>query len=113
MSNINRRDFLLKSLGAAAFIGLTAVGSGVITSCGGGEKPAGADCNDLSGLSADDKKLRENFKYVTNSTEAGKNCLNCQFYKAPASEAECGGCQLFKGPVMKDGYCMSWALKQA
>lgn len=109
---MNRRNFLVNSIGAGALIGLATIGGSLITSCGGSEKPA-ANCNDLSALSAEDKALRNNFKYVTTSTEAGKQCLNCQFYKAPASEADCGGCQLFKGPVVKEGYCISWAMKQA
>ncbi|MFY8161895.1 MAG: high-potential iron-sulfur protein [Candidatus Kapaibacteriota bacterium] len=109
---MNRRNFLVKSLGAATFVGLAVVGGSVLTSCGGSDKAA-ADCNDLSALTAEEKALRTNFKYVTASTEAGKQCLNCQFYKAPATEAECGGCQLFKGPIVKEGYCISWAMKQS
>lgn len=110
--NENRRSFLKSSLGAAALVGITVIGGGIISSCGGDKAPA-QDCNDLSALTADEKALRGNYKYVTNSTEAGKQCLNCQFYNAPATEKDCGGCQLFKGPVVKEGYCISWALKQA
>ncbi len=108
--NENRRSFLKSSMGAVALVGISVFGGSIISSCGGEKAP---DCNDLSALTADEKKLRENYKYVINSKEAGKQCSNCQLYNAPATEKDCGGCQLFKGPVAKEGYCISWALKQA
>lgn len=115
MSQINRRDFLMKSLGAVTVVGLAATGSSFLTSCGGGDNASSgggaADCSDISNLTADEKKVRDNFKYVDKTADAAKHCANCQFHIPPASANDCGGCQLFKGPVKDEGYCISWAPK--
>jgi len=110
MSNLTKREFLKR----AGFFGLAVVGAGALmNSCGGGEKAAdgGSKCNDLSGLTEDEKKLRANYEYITVTKDAAKNCQNCQFYTAPANAGDCGGCQLFKGPVEANGWCKTWVQK--
>jgi hypothetical protein len=80
------------------------------------EEPAaaGGECSDASALPPEDQQLRENMvgqlQYVEQSTVAGKNCLNCQFY---IEGSPCGGCTLIKGPIAPEGYCNSWAAKPA
>ncbi len=68
-------------------------------------------CTDTAGLAPADANLRGQLGYVDKSTEAEKNCANCQFYK-PAAPDACGGCNLMKGPINPKGYCKSWAKKQ-
>lgn len=115
MEKINRKAFLNKlGLGAG-----TIAGAAFITACGGGEKKetssapaAKADpCADTSGLSDQDKQMRENLAYVDKTPDAGKVCSGCALYKQPEGNSPCGGCQLFGGPVHPDGYCNSYAPK--
>jgi hypothetical protein len=101
-------------------------GASILAGCGGGgesesggtsretsTQTAGAadPCGDTTGLSDTDLQMRTNLKYVVKSTEEGKNCLNCKFYLADQHGDQCGGCQLFKGPVHPDGNCSSWFAK--
>ncbi|MCG9880589.1 MAG: high-potential iron-sulfur protein [Bacteroidia bacterium] len=72
-----------------------------------------ADCNDLSGLTEAEIKQRESVGYVTASTEADKNCANCRFMQEGNQPNGCSGCQLFKGPIVPEGYCKSWFKKEA
>jgi hypothetical protein len=105
---------------------VVAGGGSFLAGCGGGgdkadsgsasqssdAKPAAADpCGDTTGLTETDLTMRTNLKYVAVSTEEGKNCLNCKFYLADQHGADCGGCQLFKGPVAPLGNCSSWFAK--
>jgi hypothetical protein len=120
MADLSRKDFL-KKLGLAGVAGVGA--TSFLAACGGGSSEEGsgssaskssgaATCNDTSGLTDAEKKLREDtFKYVNETPNPEKNCENCQFYKTPAAGAQCGGCTLFKGPVAPGGYCNSWAEK--
>lgn len=70
-------------------------------------------CSDLSGVvdEAEIKKRNKIYKYVEKSKKDGQMCSNCQLYNAPKAEGECGGCQLFKGPVQDAGWCVSWVKK--
>lgn len=86
----------------------------LLSSCAEAKKELAADaCDDLSGLSETEIKKRESLKYVSQTPDAAKNCANCRFYKAPAQEGECGGCQLFAGIVYPNGYCQSWFAVEA
>ena len=123
MNDMNRKDFLL-SLGA-----LLAGGTAVLSGCGGGgeqaettaktateapKKVAAADpCTDVSGLTDAEKNMRTTLKYVAKSPEAEKNCVNCGLWVEPEAGAECGGCQVVKGPIHPEGYCTSWVAKPA
>lgn len=103
---ISRKEFLKKSLG---LMGTVIAVPSLLSSCGDGKKELAADaCDDLSGLSESEIKKREELKYVAKTPDTTKNCVNCRFWKAPAQEGECGGCQLFAGKVHPNGYCQSW-----
>lgn len=123
MECISRKQFLQR----CALLGAAAVGGGsLLAGCGGGadsgesgqqtaaetetkSTAAGGDpCGDTSGLSETDLQMRKNLKYVARSPEEEKYCSNCKFYQADQYGEQCGGCQLFKGPVHPDGYCTSW-----
>jgi hypothetical protein len=131
---VSRRRFL-ESLGIAGVVG--ASGS-LLAACGGGSgdgsggtqqsgsqgggqgqtsgATTSADCGDLSQLSDAQKQQREqmvkSLQYVEETPNPEKNCANCQLYEQPGQEettgSECGGCQLFPGPVTANGYCNSW-----
>lgn len=87
------------------------------------EKPAedmaantetGDPCSDLSDVEDDEINKRNNiFKYQEKSEKEGQNCANCQLYKKPEAEGDCGGCTLFAGPVQTGGWCPSWAKASA
>ncbi|WP_154658339.1 high-potential iron-sulfur protein [Eisenibacter elegans] len=108
---ISRKEFLIKSLG---LMGAAIAVPSLLSSCAEAKKELAADaCDDLSGLSETEIKKRESLKYVSQTPDAAKNCANCRFYKAPAQEGECGGCQLFAGIVHPNGYCQSWFAVEA
>jgi High potential iron-sulfur protein len=119
----SRRDFL-KRLSAAGALGL---GAGtVLSACGGGETaeqtaaapaapaPAAAasGCMDTSGLTEQEVGMRGSLQYVDVSPQEGKDCANCSLYLAAAEGAACGGCNLLKGPIAAEGFCISWAPAQ-
>ncbi|WP_022836299.1 high-potential iron-sulfur protein [Salisaeta longa] len=129
-TDVSRRAFLqrmglLSVAGAGAGVLLSACGGGSKDkaaagggagggqAAGGGQtKTAAASCDDLSGLSASEKKMRsqmvKSLQYVENSPNPNKNCANCQLYQQAEAGKNCGGCQLFPGPVNPQGYCTSW-----
>lgn len=67
------------------------------------------DCSDLSGVSAEEIKKRNDLAYVPESPIPDNQCSNCNLYLPPKEEQACGGCMLFKGPVHAEGYCTYWA----
>lgn len=131
--DVSRRDFLQRlSIVGVAGIG----GSTLLSACGGGSDgqgggsgqgqtsgqaagPASADlsCNDLSALSDAQQQQRsqmaESLNYIEQTENPEQYCANCALYEQPEAEEttdnECGGCQLFPGPVHPNGYCTSWA----
>ena len=106
MAKISRRVFLVRGATLGAAVGASVVALG----CGGEE---GLNCTDTSSLTPPEQATRSNLAYVDASPHgAAKNCLNCNFYEA-AAEGQCGGCTLVKGPINPQGYCNSWAEKQA
>lgn len=125
--DFSRRDFLLKASG----LGAVAIGgSSVLAACGGkegaSEAPAAAPatpqeapqtasvtCDDLTGLTDQEKQMRTALQYVDETTIADKRCDNCQLYIEPEGDSPCGGCKILKGPIAPAGYCTSWAAKQA
>jgi len=68
-------------------------------------------CNDLSGVSDGELHKRESLGYVTKTPVPGSFCGNCSLYIPPASESDCGGCLLFKGPVHAEGHCVQYVAK--
>ena len=124
MSRISRKEFLQK----VALLGVGTVGaSHLLTSCGGGDsqqtatpKPpqtstpaqsASDPCGDLSGLTDQEKSMRTTFQYVAETADPEKHCANCALYLAPEGGATCGGCQIIKGPINPNGYCIQWVAK--
>jgi ABC-type transport system involved in cytochrome bd biosynthesis fused ATPase/permease subunit len=105
--DLSRRGFL--GVCGAGAAGLTLLISGCRKGGGGGS----LTCTDVSGLSAAEKQARTSLKYVDKSPQAGKNCANCQLYKAPAKAGTCGTCTVIKGSINPAGYCNSWAKKAA
>lgn len=68
-------------------------------------------CEEVSGLSEADMKLRSQLEYRDLSPHGeSKNCETCAFYRA-GKKNECGRCTLVKGPIHPMGYCDSWAAK--
>lgn len=119
----SRREFLqrLTLLGTAGVV--TPM---VLSACGGngeqgGDTTAGGEaasasdfsCTDTSGLSEQEIQMRNNAEYVDDSPNADKRCDNCQLYTEPAGDAQCGGCQVIKGPIHPEGYCNLWVAQQA
>lgn len=108
----SRRRFIQSYL--TMFTGL--LGGGLIA-CQGAEKsskeeatdPQPASCDDLSGLTAEEIKLRETFGYVQQSPMADNQCSNCNLWIPNENDPSCGRCLLFKGPVYAAGHCTSWA----
>ena len=98
---VSRRRFLV-STGAVLGLGP------VLAACGGGDVTA-ASCEGYSALTAQDLSTREALGYVDATPNAAQRCDNCRLYNAAAAGADCGGCQLFAGPVAPAGWCRSWA----
>lgn len=126
-NDLTRRDFVTRVLavgGAGAFL------PALISACGGEERPATPDsdvltpegeegqvmaeaCPGFDELTDQDMQLRQALEYVDVSPNATQVCSNCQFYTEPEAGSQCGGCELFQGPVAPGGYCNSWAAQQA
>ncbi len=112
MGKINRKDFLKKS----AFLAVTAVTvPALLESCAkkSNNQPAEDPCTDTSNLSPSDLQTRTTFQYKGKSPYQDKYCTLCQFFIPPKGGAQCGTCQVVKGPINPDGYCNSFIKKQA
>lgn len=96
---ITRRD---------AIKGLTIAGIAITTAGLAGCAKTGANCEDLSKVSADELKKRERLGYLAKSADPRKKCSNCIQYTKPADANSCGTCKLFAGPVTPEGYCKTW-----
>ena len=99
-------------------------GSTLLAACGGKEAatpdvPAAASdaasdatagaCNDLTGLTDQEKQMRGALQYVEVTDIPDKRCDNCQLYILPEGASACGACKILKGPVTPGGHCTSWA----
>lgn len=69
------------------------------------------DCNDLSVLTEDELKVRQQFGYEQPSASPDRLCQNCSLYLVPSAEMPCAGCLLFKGHVSAEGSCIQFAAK--
>lgn len=128
MDKLTRKEFLQR----LGLLGIGVLGAGsLLNSCGGGGNetaskpaatpepapveqaaPAADPCGDLTGLTEAEVNMRGTFQYVAQSKEAEKWCHNCALYVEPKDGAQCGGCQIIKGPINPDGWCMQWVAKQ-
>lgn len=116
-SKITRRQFIHTTAAAGAatltlgYLLAGCKGDGGGTKSGGGGGGGEKSCDDVSGLTEQEKKTRESLKYVEKSPEPQKNCANCSLYQLPKDGEFCGGCSVLKGPVHPQGYCTAWAPK--
>ena len=106
---VSRRHFLSRVTAAGAVLGA----GGLLAACGGGAPTTAAACDGYADLTPGEIQARQNFNYVDQTPIAAQNCANCASYKAPAGEGACGGCLLFAGPVVANGYCTGWAAMPA
>lgn len=114
-NRVSRRRFLH----SLSLVGVVGASGSLLVACGDSEDSEGtadtasSNCSNLSDLSEQETKQRakmvEQLNYVEESPEADRNCANCSLYQKEQYEADCGGCQLFPGPVAAKGYCDSWA----
>ncbi|GAA4439979.1 high-potential iron-sulfur protein [Ravibacter arvi] len=125
-SKFSRRTFCSNLLGNGALL----LGAGsLLASCGGEKKQdakteatppaeatetapqaAGTDpCTDFSKVEPSELEKRKALGYVEKSPIPENLCENCKLFVPGQADANCGGCQLFKGPVFKDAYCTYWA----
>lgn len=113
----SRKTFLKKIFGGS----LAIAGFTTLAACNGSrtekqapalkESPQKADCSDLSMLTADELKVRQQFGYESPSTSPDRQCQHCSLYFLASAEKPCAGCLLFNGPVSSDGSCMQFAAK--
>jgi hypothetical protein len=73
----------------------------------------GPKCEDTSGLSADDVKIRTQVAgYVDQSPDVTKYCSACAHY-VPAAKDACGTCKVVKGPINPNGTCKLFVARPA
>ncbi len=114
MKKFSRREFLFNSL--APLAGFVVMGSFLSSYKSsdqsakeqGGLKKKADPCNDLSGLTEEEKRIRTELEYVAISPFPDKVCDNCAVWIKPEEGQECGGCEIMAGPVHPKGYCVSW-----
>ncbi|MBL7697526.1 MAG: high-potential iron-sulfur protein [Chitinophagaceae bacterium] len=100
--NLSRRNIIKVSLSLFS-LGLLFPG------CGNNNQDEDP-CGDLSKVSENDLKVRKKMAYVDEAPNKNKTCSNCNLF-LPSSDASCGKCLLFKGPVKSNGTCAYWAPK--
>ena len=98
-AQVSRRRLFVLGGSALALLGATGCSKGP------------SSCNDVSGLSADDAKVRTTLEYVDKSPQPDKTCEKCQQYNKPADSNACGTCKVLKGPVHPQGYCKVFVAK--
>jgi len=111
--NMTRKEFMRKlTMLGAGFVGAFSF----LSSCkksDKGEQEAKTTitddpCGDLSALTADEKKMRNDFEYVAQSPYPEKLCDNCALWVEPEAGKFCGGCEIMAGPIHPKGYCNAW-----
>ena len=103
MRSLTRREFIRWS-GGLVLLGL---GGSLLASCG--KKDA---CSDLSALGPEERRTRVTHAYRPRTLIPARRCDNCHFWQGMKPGADCGGCQLVKGPISPHGYCNAWAEPQ-
>ena len=92
----------------AVLLPLAATLAGALSACS--HEPS---CNDTSGLSPDDAKIRtEIAAYVDPAQDQAKRCANCVQFVPGAANA-CGTCKVVKGPISPKGGCKLFVAKPA
>lgn len=73
----------------------------------------GPKCDDTSGLSPDDAKIRtEVAAYQEQAPDQTKRCALCLQFNSAGDKA-CGTCKVVKGPINPGGYCKLFQAKPA
>ena len=113
---VSRRQWLsslLPSAGFALSIALSGCSSGPKGNDGKTRKEVvPADCTDLQGLTDDERNAREALGYEASASDPERRCAGCALY-IPPKEGGCGGCMLFKGPVLAEGSCIQFQSRPA
>ena len=108
VKHFNRRHFIFKTI-PLSFILAVACNSRQNKEDKNKADVPMTDCEDLSHVPVEEVSKREKLGYSMTSPMADKTCTNCNLY-IPSSESKpCGGCMLFKGPVLAEAYCTYWA----
>jgi hypothetical protein len=76
-----------------------------------GSAAAGDPCADLTGVTIEERSLREESGYVADTPDSSKRCDNCEYWERPKAGAPCGGCSVISGPIHARGYCDLWEEK--
>jgi len=85
------------------------IAAAVLSGCSKKSEPD--SCENVGSLSEAEKAARSALVYVDKSPHADKLCSGCNFWQPPSDPAQCGGCQLVKGPIHPKGYCSAYAPK--
>lgn len=112
LDNLERPQAVLITRRAAlvrvAALPLAAVISAELVACS--KEP---QCNDASGLSPDDARLRTDVAaYVEQSPDPAKRCAGCMQFTSAGDKA-CGSCKVVKGPINPGGTCKLFVAKPA
>ncbi len=100
-----------KELSRRTALGWLAVAPAMTMLSACGKKTEPDSCQDVSALSDAEKTGRTALQYSDRSQLADKYCSICNFWRAPSDPAQCGSCQLVKGPIHPKGYCTAFAAK--
>jgi hypothetical protein len=107
---LSRRQSLqilgLGGLAVTGLIPLAACGNSGSGASGGAAPADGPSCN--SAIEPQSQQLRTTLQYRPQTADPAKKCSGCAQFKA-AQYGDCGGCNLFTGPVQPNGNCLSWA----
>lgn len=104
--NCSRRS-ALKVLGAIPF--LTSTAGMALTACSKKTEPD--SCTDVGSLNDAEKMARSALQYTDSSPQPDKHCKICNLFQAPSDPAQCGTCQVVKGPIHPKGYCTAFVAK--
>lgn len=87
------------------------VAATVLPACGKKTEPD--SCQDLGGLGDADKATRTTLQYTDRAPDKERQCERCQYWQPPSDPAQCGACQLVKGPIHPHGFCTAYLKKTA
>jgi hypothetical protein len=105
------RDQQLSRRATLRLLVVAPMAASVLSACGKKTEPD--SCQDVSALSDAEKTGRSALQYTDKSPQADKHCDICNFWQPASDPAQCGGCQLVKGPIHPKGYCTAFAPKAA
>jgi hypothetical protein len=88
---------------------LTSAAGVALTACSKKTEPD--SCSDVSSLSDAEKTARSALQYTDSSPQPDKRCQICNLFQPPSDPAQCGSCQIVKGPIHPKGYCTAFVPK--